>query len=677
MLKRIELPPGIDRESTQYSASGRWYDMNNMRFRGGVPEVIGGWQRDEMYKLQGIGRASFTSRDYVGNHYQFAGTDWKYYVIVGGLAVDITPERESGTLTNPLTTNNSAFLSVEDAGHGLSVNDWVVFTSISDDPPVAAETEMTNAILEQAHGFQVSSVEDVDNYTLYIVDWETGDPVVANTTVSGDGGTVAYSYKVPSGLSTAISGAGWGAGVWSGTDREWGYAADAPLETGRLRRVYIDNFGEDVMFLNSGGPIYYWDTSAETSGGIPIGGTSGVAVDIGDASTFPGNSNTPVAVDSFLVSKRDGHCVALGCNDIGGTAINSLLVRWSDQSNPFDWTPTTKNTSGGQVLRVGSKIVGGVSTKDEVIIFTDSAVYSMRYLGQEPWFGFTLITQGVEIVSSLAAVNASNAVFFMGNDGFYTYSGTVSPLASSVSKYVFDDINSNQIDKVFASVNSGFSEVMWFYPSSGSFEPDRYVLFNYEENVWSIGSFDMSSLDFESGSSSSYARTSWRDAIVFDAPMSTYVYEYNPIATAAAGVAGATASIPLVETSAVMVQETGAAAQGGALDAFIESGDVDISDGERFSLISRIIPDLKVFNSTSIQPSVNISIEGRDFPGEGQSVISSMDVDFANGTYAPTGNNTSVRGRARSIAIKLSSAANDFQWRNGAIRFDIRPDGRR
>ena len=811
MLKRIQIPPGISRESTQLAATGRWYDANNMRFRGGVPETIGGWGQDGMYTLEGIGRRSFSSRDYSGNNYQFVGTSWKYYVIVGTSATDITPIRATSTggstLSSPFTTvSGSTLLGVAHTAHGVAVNDWVVFSSLGTAPGswTVNEGNLTSAIITQVQGFQVYRVVDDDNYEVYILNASTGLPVTAAVTNSaGQGGAVGYYYHVVSGPSSVVEGQGWGAGLFGGSGtptayelddnpittidttstvdveidgtepsspaalavddqlylqglggtsvgginlellndqwwtvtsvaslasdvvriqidqtatsvasgggtgdaqtyyrgyntgatvpvdpsvdgatRGWGDASALSVEIGDMRRVYIDNYGEDVLFANSGGPVYYWDTSANAPSGSPVGGESGVAEKL---SSFNGSSNTPFVVDSFLVSKKDGHCVAFGCNDVGvedGTQ-NSLLVRWSDQNNPFDWTPTPTNTSGGQVLRVGSRIAGGVSTKDEVIVFTDAAVYSMRFGGPPDVFSFTLATEGVEIVSRGAAVNAANSVFFMGNEGFYVYSGSVSPLPSTVSKYVFDDFNSDQKEKCFAAVNSAFSEVMWFYPTATSFEPDRYVSFNYEEETWGIGSFDMSVLSVGEGGSTSYSRTSWRDAVVFPNPMSTYIYDYDPTTSDTSG-----SEYPVTQKTAVMIQESGTTARGDNMEAYIESGEYDISDGERFSLYTRMIPDLQIFNGSGAtsKPRITLEMNGRDFPGDASSQLTTTLVKFdkveSGGintfpTYTPVGNSTAVRGRGRSLSLKLSSSASGFGWRIGDIRIDLQPDGRR
>jgi hypothetical protein len=800
MLKKFPFPPGINHQSTQYAANGFWYDCNNIRFRSGMVESLGGWTRDGSYSLDGFGRSSFTSRDYSGNNYQFVGTDRKYYAIAGLSVFDITPTRETGSESgsNLFTTvlvdsEKTALLSVKHASHGLSVNDWVVFSAVG-----AGSNNYTSALLTQDTGFQVFSVTDADNYVLYIVDETSGSEVVFDLgSATAFNNSFTYYYKVASGLSAQVSGAGFGAGSWGGDDymptsysldsapvdstdgsavlkfddtstpvsvgeyvylqdlsgdvgtgtslkagvpfdltsmndhwwrvsakstndfsidltdlyggsfsitgteagaggssgsfyksvwtdgsesvtgatRGWGDSTTDAEDVGSIRRVFIDNYGEDIMFANSGGPIYYYDVSANTSNGVPESGPTSVAKDL---DTFSGNVYPPQNVDSFLISKKDGHCVALGCNDIGDTTINSMLVRWSDQNNPFDWGPSATNTSGGQVLRDGSKIVGGVSTKDEVVIFTDASVYSMRFIGPPDTFAFNLITSGVGILGPRTAVNAANAVFFMGNDGFYIYTGAVEPLPCPVVNYVFDDFNRDQTDKCFGGVNAGFSEVYWFYPSQDSFEPDRYVVFNYEENIWYYGSLDMSALE-EGGDSqsSAYSRTSWRDAIVFSSPMSTYITEYSP----------STTLVPLIEKSGVMIHDSGTSANGSEISSHVESGDLDISYGENFVFVSRAIPDLQVFNADAGRTSASVTMDlyGRDFPGQASGSESSSSITFSfagdsqgrNATYTPVGTSTAVRARARSISIRYASDSSGYQWRLGDSRFDVRPDGRR
>ena len=816
MIKSFPLPPGINHESTPYASSGHWYDGNNVRFRTSRPESIGGWVRDGSYELEGIGRSSFTTRDYSGNNYQWVGTDWKYYIITGTSATDITPVASTQPVSggsDEITAlgGDTPLVKITAASHGLSVNDWVVLGAIAggSSPPSA----YPNSLMEQYQGFQVFAIDDTDNFTIYIVDASTGSSVPRSGGAYSWANDFTVYKKVASGLNAQVSGRGFGAGNWGGDDyfpevfpldstpvgstngsavltfddagtpvaigeyvyfsgltgtigtnvtpstgtalspaapfdlstmndhwwrvsakstdqfsvdlryyyggfdgtsytgsfaivgtdtekggsagqfyqskwspdnlvtgatRGWGDSSETAELTGSIRRVYIDNYGEDVMFANSGGPIYYYDISANVSGGVPIepSGESYVAKKL---STFSGSSETPVVVDSFLISKKDGHCVALGCSDVGDVTgeMNSMLVRWSDQNNPFDWGPSATNTAGGQVLRAGSQIVGGVGTKDEVVIFTDAAVYSMRFIGPPDVFSFNLITEGVELVSAKTAVNAANAVFFMGNDGFYVYAGSVDPLPCPVANYIFDDFNADQKQKCFGSVNSAFSEVMWFYPSSNSFEPDRYVAFNYEERVWSYGSMDMSALSESDGSTTSANRTSWRDAVVFGSPMSTYIKSYTP----------STDSSPLMEKTAVFSQETGTAADGSAMSSHIESADVLIGDGESFSMVSRYIPDMEFFGATGSGGSMSFKLTPKDWPGASASatVSATLDPSFPageggrNATYlSGTGNSSGIRARGRSVVFRYeNSTSTNFKWRLGETRLDIRPDGRR
>tara|TARA_R110002012_G_scaffold91963_6_gene223420 strand:- start:9873 stop:11915 length:2043 start_codon:yes stop_codon:yes gene_type:complete len=680
MLRKLSFPPGINHNSTTFSVGESWYDCNNIRFRSSKPERIAGWLRDESYDLDGIARSLFSSRSYVGNRFYWVGTNRKFYVVASGVPVDITPNRKTGTINAAgafEAVEDDPFLTVNDASHGLSVNDWVIFTSVT-----TGSANYDSAALQLSTGFQVFEVVNSNKYKLYITDADGDAKDFTGTSITWNPASAAYIYKVASGSSTQVEGNGWGAGPWG--DGGWGEASSVTAATASLRNVYIDNYGEDIVFLNSGGPLYYYDVSANMTAGVPKTSPSTDVAKI--FSSFAGSSETPSVASSFVISKRDGHCVALGCNDIGSTDPNDMLVRWSDQNNPFDWKPTATNTSGGQVLRLGSRILSGASTKDEVIIFTDSAVYSMRFIGPPDVFSFNLVTQGVSIMGPMAAVNASNAVFFMGNDGFYVYSGAVEPLSSSVSNYVFDNFNFEQSEKVFASVNSGFSEVTWFYCSRDSIEPDRFVTFNYEGGVWYYGTFDMSSVSSGANNVSlSNNRVAWRDSNVFSVPSSTFISKYQTPTT----------SRPFIEKSGLFLHETGNSANGNNFESYVETGDLDISDGERFSFISRVIPDMQVFNADTgtfvLQPT--ITLYGKDFPGQTRSssspdgnikIVSAtfgIDSTGEGATYTPASDlaasGTAIRMRARSVAMRFSSNAGTSQWRLGDTRLEIRPDGRR
>lgn len=675
MFKRLNLPPGINRESTEYSAEGTWFDSNNIRFRGMYPECIGGWEQEGSFTLDGIGREIFSWSTYSGYQYICVATSWKFYVIHSCVAYDITPLRKtsdkiSGGAMHPFAfTDGSSTLVVTDTAHGAQAGDFVTFED------VAASSPFTTEVMNKE--YQIGVILSANTYNFTATD-SSGTPVVASGSGSFGGNIGIAKYQISVGNSAPVSGSGWGLADWGGLDpsRAWGDPADLSITVSDgIRLCYVDNYGEDLMIANKNGEIYYWDVSSATtvSTGIPKSDGTERALPL-DNGAFTGNSGTPEVIGSFLVSDRDGHVVAFQCNDIGASAKNSLLVRWSDQNNPFDWTPSATNTSGGQILRIGSRIVGGLVGREEILVWTDSAMYSMRYVGYPAMFSFSVVSGNVRIISSRSAVNVSSMIFFMGDDGFYSYAGSLAPLASTVEKYVFDDINLDESEKIFAGANSVFNEVFWIYPSSGSIEPDRYVLYNYLDQVWSIGNFDMSSLSLESSTTSAYNRTSWMDASIFGNPMATYVHQWDSTTT------------PSTQKTAVMMQEIGSSAQGGDMNSFVESGDMEISEGDRYALLNRIFPDVKFFDiaESASDPSLSISVSAKDFPGSAQSSISTVDVRHSVGTglngvgsVPPSGNATAIRGRGRAMSVKFSSDASNYKWRLGDTRIDMRPDGRR
>ena len=790
--QKIFPPAGLKHESTPLVSGESWRDANNMRFRSGIPEIIGGWERDSSYTLDGVGRRCFSNTDYAGINYQFVGTTWKYYAISGTDAVDITPNRSNaaGTPMTMAAVNGSSLLTVTHSGHGLAINDFVRYTSVN-----SAVGGFSTDQLTIARGFQVATINSIDEYVIYITD-ENGTAITSGSSASGSR-TVTWYYKVTSGQDAVVGGQGFGSGSFGGegmpteydlvdnplttsgtttnvvieidgteptpamanddqiylkgltgtvggiitdqlndnwwtinsvadlvsdndiqisispyastsgatgggsagkyyrydasiTDptvdgasRGWNEPSTQSIDVGDTRRVYIDNFGEDLLFANAGGPIYYYDVSVNTSGGLPLSGATNVALKI-DSSNFSGSSNPPTVVDSFLISSKDGHCVALGCNDIGGTTLNQSLVRWSDQNNPFDWTPNATNTSGGQVLRSGSKIVGGIATKSEIIVFTDSSVYSMKFIGPPDVFSFTLVTQGVGIVGPNAAANADNAVFLMGNDGFYVYDGRIRSLPCPVASYVFNDLNTDQRGKVFTAVNSAFSEVSWFYPSKGSSECDKYVTFNYSDNVWYYGYYDMKSLKLTTGSTEEpRCRTAWRDAVVFSNPMATYLESYTaPTSTAP----------ELIKTSVYVhdVESLGPDTTNGG--TYIKTGDVQISDGNAFSLYSGLVADVQVYDPANVEGSLKVeptieltyTLSGRTQPNVSSASIVATTKTFgaSTGNYSttPSQNEMAVRGRDKAVALRVDFAttpSNSCKARLGQTLVDIRPDGRR
>jgi len=667
MIRRISLPPGIDKESTEFTAEGAWFDSNNIRFRGQFPECIGGWVRQGTISMEGLAREILSRTSDAGDEYNAVGTNWKYYVIFGDTPADITPLRATtaaGAATFGKVGTGDATITVTQSSHGANQYDFVTFSSTA-----SLGGNITAAVLDQE--YQISTVaSDGNSFTIEAKDPDTGDPVTAaggDASSGGGGGSTIAKYQISVGLAADASGTGWGLDGWGSGG--WGEAASVSTITGRFRTPMIQGYGESLMLCNSGGPIYFWDYGTSVSSGAPV---ETDAVHAAELNTFSGSSDTPTIVNDFLVSSRDGHCIAFGCNDIGSSTVNNLLVRWSTQDNPFYWTPEVGNTSGGQVLREGSEIVGVVETRQETLIFTDSSIYSMRFVAPPDTFSFNLMSSNVKLLSGRSAISVSGTVFYMGSDGFYSYAGNVAPLNCTVEKYVFDDINLGVSKKVFAGSNSLFNEIYWFYPSSGSTEPDRYVLFNYVENSWAIGSFDMGVFDDSTASTTVYNRMCWDDASVFGTPKSGYVLQWDDSVT------------PPLQKSSVMIQETGSSANSAAMDSYIETGDVEISSDDRFSLLNRIFPDIKFFDidAGSSDPTLSIVVSGKEFPGASESAISSSSIVYSGGNYGvgsatPAGNATAIRGRGRALSVKFSSSGTTFKWRLGDTRIDMRPDGRR
>ena len=444
-----------------------------------------------------------------------------------------------------------------------------------------------------------------------------------------------------------------------------------------MRTVSIDNYNEDLIISYRGGPLFYWDVSENIANGSAKATSDYNEITNREAralslASFDGYQAAPVKVESFFVSDRDGHCIAFGVNALGSTTLDPLLVRWSDQNNPFHWKPESTNTAGGQSLTIGSRIVRAIQSRSEILIFTDAALYSMQFVGPPDIFSFQVIATNVNIFSGASAIDVSNVVYFMADDGFYAYTGSVTPMRSPVSKYIFDDINRDQREKVFAGSNSAFSEVYWLYPSSGSDEPDRYVCFNYSENVWYNGSFDMSSMSTSEGTETGFARTSWEDIKVRAFPSATYIKEFDATTTPPTQVTSI--AIHEVENNATGVEEM----SGSSKVCSVTSGDVDISDGDSFSFVSRFVPDIKFYNG-SVDGEMSVTVTGKDYPGGSSTTSSTVQIvqDLSTGTYTPTGNNTAVRLRGRAVSFKFETTGETFSWRMGDSRADVRPDGRR
>ena len=635
-LTRLQFKAGINKETTSYSNEGGWFDCDKVRFRAGFPEKIGGWSKVSSNSFLGSARALHPWQTLSLSKFLGVGTNIKYYVESGQAFYDITPLR-STTGAGDVTfsaTNGSATITVTDTAHGAIVGDFVTFSGA-----VTLGGNITANVLNQE--YKVLTVPSSDTYTIEAravatVNEITVDGVYTPTTVNanssdtGNGGSsVVGKYQINIGLDTSVFGDGWGAGTWGrGT---WDSSATLTL-TDVLRLWTHDNFGEDLIINIFNGGIFYYDSS---------GGFSDNRAQV--LTSVVGNNSPPTVAAKILVSDVDLHVIAFGCDSESNPGVQDpLLIRFSDQRNALDWKATTDNTAGDLKISSGSKIVTAVETKREILVFTDTSLYSMTFVGPPDTFGIQIVSEGISIQSPLSAVAVEDNVFWMGQNEFYVYNGSVRKIPCTVRDFVFSDFTSSQAEKCFAGVNSGFSEIWWYYPSKDSTEIDRYVVFDYNQNTWFVGSLN---------------RTAWVDRGVnaFPRATSTDYYLYNH----------------------EFGDDDGSTSPVSAITAHIESSQMDIGEGDQFSFITRVIPDLSFRNSPN-QSNTVLTLKTRNFPGanytnsEQSTVTKTASVPVEQYTE-----DAKLRLRGRSFALRLESSGTGVSWRLGTPRIDIRPDGRR
>ena len=618
-LTKLQIAPGIDKQNTEYGAEGRWVDGDNIRFRYGQPEKIGGWEKVTSDALLGATRAILTYSDLKGVNYAVYGTNKKLYAYSENTYADITPTRATGTgnITQFETTNGSTSVIVTDSSHGALIGDFVTIASVS-----GAVGGISAANLQGE--FEIQTVPSDNTYT-----------IIAGAAASSDatGATANATYQINTGLPTSIYGYGWGAGTWNAstwdTTRSGLTGADGVLlQSGKWS---LDNWGEDVLAQQFNGSIYYWDTS------------SGLSSNLAARTNVSG---APTKSRFMLVSGDDRHVICFGTETTIGTSStqDNMFIRFSDQEDPATWTPTATNTAGSQRLTDGNQINAAVRSRGVILIYTDTALYQMQFIGPPFTFGFRQLGTNCGAVGINSAVDVNGIAYWMGNDSFFLFDGAVKKIPCSVQDYVFDDINNNALGDVFCAVNSDFNEVIWFYPSKNSTQIDRNVTYNYAEKIWYIGTL---------------ARSSWADRGVYSNP---YAAEFEASDT--------TATISTINgvkegRTFVYLHEEGVNDDGAAMNCHVESGDIDVGDGDQFLSVSRFIPDFK--NQVG---EVDITVKSRPYPSATQKTHGPFTV-----TTSTTKKDTRIRGR--QLALRVSSDAVDDKWRYGTIRFDGKPDGMR
>jgi hypothetical protein len=616
-FQKLQFRPGLNKDTPAYADEGGWSDCDKIRFRMGYPETIGGWERVSNSQFLGSCRALHPWTALDGTQYIGVGTNLKYYVFRGAY-FDITPIRlttSAGDVTFS-ATDGSSTITVSDVAHGAFINDFVTFSGA-----VSLGGNITATVLNQE--YQITSIIDDDSYTITAT-------ATANASDTGDGGaSVVGAYQINTGLDTSVVGSGWGAGEWGAGG--WGQPADVTIPSAQLRIWSHDNYGEDLVMNVHDGGIFYWDESA----GL---GARAVAL-----SSLSGANTTPTVAKKVFLSDRDRHLIAFGCDDEFNIGTQDpLLVRFSDQESLTQWASLPTNTAGSLRISTGSEIITAVKTKQQSVIFTDVSVHVMQYIGAPFTFGLTEVSVGTTIVGQNAAVAVNDNVYWMGVESFYLYNGTVQQIPCPVLEYVFNDFNLNQAEKVFAGQNSDHSEIWWLYPSAASDNNDRYVIYNYAQNIWYYGTL---------------SRTAWMPRGVFGYPIAAsndgYLY-YQEF-----GMNDGSQNPPV------------------GISAHIESNPVDLGEGDQFMFVSRIVPDMTFRNSQN-SPSATFTLKAKDFPG---SAFVGTDSEVATRSASvPVEQYTGemfVRIRGRSMAFRIESDQLDTAWRLGAPRIEVRPDGRR
>ena len=617
-LKKLTLKAGVNRENTRYTNEEGWYDCDKVRFRQGTPEKIGGWVSFTQ-TFVGTCRSLWNWVTLGGQNLLGIGTNQKFYINQGGTNYDATPLRATVTLTNPFTTVfNSATVTVLDAAGGYIVGDWVTFSGA---------TVFNNVNMNGE--FQIVSVGTGGTYTVTA-------STIANANGTG-GGTVTAAYQINIGPAVATPFAGWGAGSWGSGG--WGSGLVSSISA--MRVWSQSNFGEDLIFGPRGGPVYYWSAA----GGV---GTRGVNI-----TSLPGaDPYTPTIQNISFVTDTNRQVMVFGTNEYGSSTFNPMLIRWGAAESVTDWEITATSQAGFLTLSHGSQIIGALQARQEILVWTDSTLYSLQFVTSEPWWTSQLLADNISIASQNAMAVASGVTYWMGVDKFYKYDGRTATLRCDLRQYIFSDINVSQSAQIFAGTNEGFNEVWWFYCSANSTAINRYVVYNYAEDIWYYGSM---------------GRTAWLDSGLRDYPMAaTYsnnlVYHENGLDDATTGT-----TLPI--------------------EAYIASSEFDIDDGHKVGFVWRMLPDITFRGSSNATPSVTMYLRPMQNSGSGFNVPESVG-GSASYPVSETGTGTSyeieeftgqinTRVRGRQLVMEVRSTGLGVQWQLGSPRIDIRPDGRR
>jgi hypothetical protein len=614
---RLFLKPGVDKQNTEYGAEGGWIDSDYIRFRYGLPEKIGGWTLFDGVATYLVGMPSevFTWNSLDGAPYLVVGTSRKVYVSYGGSWGDITPIRSTATGVTFDTTNGSTTVAVNDPAHGASVGDFVTFSNVTGNPG-----GITNASLQNE--FEIQEILDAASYTIIA-------PSAATSTATA-AGTADAAYQLSVGSDVNYFDYGWGVGTWgTGT---WGTPRTSGVGVALYSRVWqFDTFGEKLIMQLVNGGIYEWTPDPAN---IDVRATA--------------ITNAPTKSKYALVSTPDRHLICFGTESTIGnpTTIDPMFVRFSNQEDINTFVATATNTAGGQRLTDGNEIISALRSRGQILIWTDTSLHGMQYVGPPYTFGFQQLGANCGLIGPHASADVNGVAYWMSKDAFFVFDGTVKKLPCSVQDYVFKDLNIVQATKVHVGINTQFNEVTWWYCTLNSNFINRFVTYNYLENVWSVGTM---------------SRTAWQDLGVYDKPLAA---DYDPASTAStiSTIYGLTAG-----RSIIFNQEDGVNGNGSAISAYVKSGYFDIGDGDQMLYMRRFIPDFK--NQVG---DLTVRLLLRPYP-QASAVPSSLDPYV----ITPTTDKVDTRARGRQISLQIESDAVGTNWRFGTMRVDIQPDGLR
>lgn len=656
-LQRIQFKAGVNRDQTNYANEGGWFECDKVRFRSGYPQKIGGWLRYGVFTILGACRSMFNWVTSYSDNLMALGTNKKVYIEVGRLLFDITPLRVDGTFVSPDTddcftvTYGSNVVLVTIINHGANTGDFVTFSGAVGSPTSASLGGIPMSEINANH--EITVLTD-DTFTITtatsaifgaawnIGTWGTGTwglGGVPNILIGG-GDAITAQFEIPVGYPITTFGYGWSVGPWN--SGAWGQSSGQPVNLPQ-RNWYFQNFDNDLVMNIRNGEIFYWERGGDTN---PSNALNTRAIYLSD---IPGATDVPLQATQIIVSQNDKHLIALGSTAYGSADFDPLLIRWASQDDPFNWTPEVTNSAGFIRVSRGSEIVCGIATRQEILVFTQATLNSLQFLGTTDVFSLQELADNISIISPQSVQVVNNMVYWMGKDKFYMYSGRVDTLPTTLRNHVFNNINYNQVDQIISGTNEAWNEIWWMYPTADSNYNNAYVIYNFVEQAWYYGTIN---------------RTAW-----LDTPLRNY--------------GQAVETDPTNWTGVMYNQEQGANDGVLPMESYIVSSDFDIGDGENFTLMKRIIPDVNFDGSTAEAPEVTMTIKPHNFPGsryitnmgtESQPVIQTNVINTLVTQYTPQ---VFIRARARQLAFEIRSIDLNVQWQLGAPRIDGRPDGKR